>query len=224
MGELIKRFTFLFIILFIVFLYNKLGLNYIIDLDFFRKNFQLFEQYYLNNSLKTTVVYFIFYVFITSLSIPGANILTIIGGALFGFIKGLIIVSFASSIGATLAFLLSRYFFREFVSAKFPKYDQIIKEGISKNEVYYLLSLRLIPMFPFYAINAVMGLTSIGVFKYYIVSQLGMLLGTAVYVNAGKSLNEINQIQDIMRFDILITLILMGILPIIVMQFKKKKA
>ena len=164
-----------------------------------------------------TWVYFIAYVIIAALSIPGAAIMTLISGALFGLTKGLLLASFASSIGATLAFLVSRTLLRDWVQSKFGNYLTNINEGVAKDGAFYLLSLRLIPAIPFFVINLVMGLTPIRTVTFYIISQIGMLLGTAVYVNAGVQIGNIDELSlsGILNLQLILGFILLGIMPFI---------
>ena len=135
--------------------------------------------------------FFLAYVVITGLSIPGAAIMTLIAGALFGLVTGSIIVSFASSIGATLAFLGSRYVLRDWVQSKFGERLRAIDDGLARDGAFYLFTLRLIPLFPFFVVNLLMGLTRIRTWTYYWVSQLGMLAATIVFVNAGTQISQI---------------------------------
>ncbi len=135
--------------------------------------------------------FFLLYVAITGLSIPGAAIMSLVAGALFGLVLGTVIVSFASTIGATLAFLSSRYVLRDWVQGKFGTRLRAIDEGLEKDGAFYLFTLRLIPVFPFFVINLLMGLTRIKTFTFFWVSQLGMLAATAVFVNAGTQISRI---------------------------------
>ncbi|EPA8650645.1 dihydrolipoyl dehydrogenase [Photobacterium damselae] len=162
-----------------------------------------------------SMVFFFAYVAVTALSLPGAAIMTLLGAALFGFWWSLILVSFASTIGATLAFLFSRFILRNWVQTKFGSRLSAINEGIKKQGSFYLLSLRLIPVFPFFLINLLMGLTPIRAKQFFFVSQLGMLPGTAVYVNAGTQLGEINTLSGIISLPVLISLALLGLFPLI---------
>ncbi|HIF9211287.1 dihydrolipoyl dehydrogenase [Photobacterium damselae] len=162
-----------------------------------------------------SMVFFFAYVAVTALSLPGAAIMTLLGAALFGFWWSLILVSFASTIGATLAFLFSRFILRDWVQTKFGSRLSAINEGIKKQGSFYLLSLRLIPVFPFFLINLLMGLTPIRAKQFFFVSQLGMLPGTAVYVNAGTQLGEINTLSGIISLPVLISLALLGLFPLI---------
>ncbi|HIF9303847.1 TPA: dihydrolipoyl dehydrogenase, partial [Photobacterium damselae] len=162
-----------------------------------------------------SLVFFFAYVAVTALSLPGAAIMTLLGAALFGFWWSLVLVSFASTIGATLAFLFSRFILRDWVQTKFGSRLSAINEGIKKQGSFYLLSLRLIPVFPFFLINLLMGLTPIRAKQFFFVSQLGMLPGTAVYVNAGTQLGEINTLSGIISLPVLISLALLGLFPLI---------
>ena len=159
--------------------------------------------------------YFLLYILCTALSIPGATVLTLGAGAIFGLGWGLLLASFASSVGALLAFLSARWLFHDWVQQKFGKRLQTINEGVQRDGAFYLLSLRLVPLFPFFVINLVMGLTKIKAWTYYWVSQLGMFLATAVYVNAGTQLAEISRLRDVFSADLLGALVLLGIVPII---------
>ncbi|CAM2885366.1 TVP38/TMEM64 family protein [Vibrio rarus] len=165
--------------------------------------------------LLSATLYFIGYVFITAFSIPGAAVVTLLGAALFGFWSSLLLVSFASTIGATLAFLSSRYLLRDWVQAKFGSKLATINNGVEKDGAFYLFSLRLIPVFPFFLINLLMGLTPISVAKFYVVSQLGMLAGTMVYLNAGTQLAEIDSLSGIVSPTVLASFALLGLFPLI---------
>ena len=186
-NRLIKKIALLLVLAALFWAYIALEGERYLSLDFFR-------GLYLDQPLLTAAVYFIVYVITAALSIPGAALLTIIGGMVFGLWTGTLLVSFASSVGATLAFLVSRFLLRDWVQQKFSVHLGTINKGIEKQGGYYLFSLRLIPLFPFWMINLVMGLTPIKTVTFYWVSQLGMLAGTLVYVNAGASLNNIEEL------------------------------
>lgn len=159
------------------------------------------------------LIFFVSYVAITGFSLPGAVLLTLLGGGLFGFGYGLLLISFASSIGATLAFLVSRYLLRDYVQNKFSSRLDAINKGVEKEGNFYLFSLRLIPVFPFFLINILMGLTKISTRNFYLVSQVGMLAGTAVYVWAGTQLSEITTLSGIASPSVLSALVLLGVFP-----------
>ncbi len=154
-------------------------------------------------------------ILVTALSLPGAAIMTLAAGALFGLVTGTIIVSFASTIGATCACFVSRFILREWVQRKVGDKLATINAGIEKEGGFYLFSLRLIPLFPFWLINLVMGLTKMPLKKFYWVSQIGMFAGTIVYVNAGRELGKIESISGILSPTLLFSFVLLGLFPII---------
>lgn len=167
------------------------------------------------NLLTSALIYFFSYIAITAFSIPGAAVVTLLGAALFGFSTSLLLVSFASTIGATIAFLSSRYLLRDWVQNKFGAKLSTINQGVEKDGAFYLFSLRLIPVFPFFLINLLMGLTPIATLRFYLVSQLGMLPGTMVYLNAGTQLATIESLSGIVSPNVLISFALLGLFPII---------
>jgi pyruvate/2-oxoglutarate dehydrogenase complex dihydrolipoamide dehydrogenase (E3) component/uncharacterized membrane protein YdjX (TVP38/TMEM64 family) len=163
--------------------------------------------------------FFAIYVLATGLSVPGAVILTLAGGALFGLTLGLLLVSFASSLGALLAFLLTRHLFREWVRQRLGRALDPIDAGVRKDGLYYLLTLRLVPLFPFWLVNLAMGLSSMGALRFYLVSQLGMLPATLVYVNAGTQIGAIEVVGDVLSPLLLASLVLLGVLPLLTRWF-----
>ncbi|PTC03703.1 TVP38/TMEM64 family protein [Vibrio mediterranei] len=173
------------------------------------------SEYISQNFVAAALVYFFAYIAITAFSIPGAAVVTLLGAALFGFWTSLLLVSFASTIGATIAFLSSRFLLRDWVQSKFGSKLETINKGVEKDGAFYLFSLRLIPVFPFFLINLLMGLTPIKVSKYYLVSQLGMLPGTAVYLNAGTQLASINSLSGIVSPAVVASFALLGLFPLI---------
>ncbi|WP_342455182.1 TVP38/TMEM64 family protein [Spartinivicinus poritis] len=168
-----------------------------------------------NNPYTLIAIFFVIYVFVTALSLPGAAIMTIIAGLIFGLFTGVIIVSFASTIGATLAFLISRTLLGEWVQNKFSSHLKTINDGVEREGGFYLFTLRLIPAIPFFVINLVMGLTPIRVLQFFFVSQIGMLPGTIVYVNAGASLSNIEELSVTGLFTpgIIISFLLLAAFP-----------
>ncbi|HEV8553491.1 MAG TPA: FAD-dependent oxidoreductase [Casimicrobiaceae bacterium] len=159
--------------------------------------------------------FFALYVLVTGASIPGATVLTLAAGAVFGLLWGVVLVSFASAIGATIAFILARYVLRDFVRRRFGRQSAAVDAGIKKDGVFYLLALRLVPIFPFFLINLAMGLTAIPVTTFYWVSQLGMLLGTILYVNAGTQLSQVKTLADVASPMLLGSFALLGIFPLL---------
>lgn len=174
-----------------------------------------FAQLHAAQPFTVAVVYFLVYALATALSFPGATIITLAGGAVFGLWQGLLIVSFASTVGATLAFLASRFLLRDWVEARFGQRLADINAGVNREGGFYLFTLRLIPVVPFFLINLLMGLTRMKVWTYYWVSQIGMLAGTAVYVNAGTQLAQLDSVKGILSPALLGSFVLLGIFPLI---------
>jgi uncharacterized membrane protein YdjX (TVP38/TMEM64 family) len=157
--------------------------------------------------------FFLLYVAVTALSIPGAVIMSLVAGALFGLVPGMVIVSFASTIGATLAFLSSRYLFRDWVQRKFGKRMLIIDYGLARDGAFYLFTLRLIPVFPFFVINLLMGLTQIRTWTFFWVSQLGMLAATIVFVNAGTQVSHIESTSGLLSPTLIGSFVALALFP-----------
>jgi len=162
------------------------------------------------------ILFFFIYIIVTAFALPFAAIKTVLAGALFGLIPGVILTSFASSIGSTLCFLMSRFVLRDFVQNKYSKYLDKINKGIKEDGIYYLFFLRLSPIFPFFIINLVFGLTKMKTMIFYIISQIGMLIGTVVFVNAGVQLSKISSVSDILSFNLILSFILIGLVPLII--------
>ncbi|MDT8867628.1 TVP38/TMEM64 family protein [Vibrio fluvialis] len=194
-----------------------LGLTFsqYLTLDNAKAQQALLSDYIAEHLLAAALIYFVSYVLITAFSIPGAAVVTLLGAALFGFWLSLLLVSFASTIGATLAFLSSRYLLRDWVQQRFGDKLNAINQGVERDGAFYLLSLRLIPVFPFFLINLLMGLSPISVARYYWVSQLGMLPGTAVYLNAGTQLAQIDSLSGIVSPSVLLSFALLGVFPLL---------
>jgi uncharacterized membrane protein YdjX (TVP38/TMEM64 family) len=191
-----------------------LDLRHYLTLHYLQSSQARFAALYAGHRPLVLGAYFLLYVLVTALSLPGAAVMTLAGGALFGFWTGLAVVSFASSIGATLAFLVSRFLLRDWVQNRFGDRIGAVNEGIEREGAFYLFTLRLIPIFPFFVINLVMGLTRMAASTFYWVSQVGMLAGTAVYVNAGKELAGIRSLSEILSPRILIAFALLGLFPL----------
>jgi len=172
-------------------------------------------SFYQSHPWQTALGYFLVYVAVTGLSLPGAAVMTLVGGAVFGLFWGVVLVSFASSIGATLAFLVSRFLLRDWVQARFGQQLGALNAGVAKEGGLYLFTLRLIPAVPFFVINLAMGLTPIRAWTFYWVSQLGMLAGTVVYVNAGTQLAAIQSPAGILSPGLIGAFVLLGVFPLI---------
>ena len=162
------------------------------------------------------ILFFFIYIIVTAFALPFAAIKTVLAGALFGLIPGVILTSFASSIGSTLCFLMSRFVLRDFVQNKYSKYLDKVNKGIKEDGIYYLFFLRLSPIFPFFIINLVFGLTKMKTMTFYIISQIGMIIGTVVFVNAGVQLSKISSMSDILSFNLILSFILIGLVPLII--------
>ncbi len=186
-----------------------------LSLGYLKQSQATFAGLYERQPLAVAAVYFVIYVAVTALSVPGAAILTLAGGAIFGLGWGTLIVSFASSLGATLAFLAARFVLRDSIEAQFGQRLAEINNGIKKDGAFYLFTLRLVPLVPFFVINLVMGLTQMRAITFYWVSQLGMLAGTAVYVNAGTQLARIESLQGILSPALIGSFVLLGVFPLI---------
>jgi dihydrolipoamide dehydrogenase len=185
------------------------------SIEYFKSQQAAFDEFYHAHPLLTAAVFFAIYVAVTGLSLPGAALMTLVAGAIFQLVWGTVIVSFASSIGATLAFLASRFLFRDWVQGRFGDKLRAINDGMAREGAFYLFTLRLVPLFPFFVINLVMGLTPLRTRTFYWVSQLGMLAGTIVYVNAGTQIARLDSLKGILSPGLLISFALLGIFPLI---------
>jgi uncharacterized membrane protein YdjX (TVP38/TMEM64 family) len=185
------------------------------SLDYLKSQKEALNQFYSDKPVLVIAVYFFAYVAMAALALPAAAILTLAGGAIFGFTTGFIVVSFASSIGATIAFLLTRYLFHDAIEAKFGDRLEALNTGIEKEGAFYVFGLRLVQLFPFVVVNSVLALTKLKTWTFYWSSQIGMLAGTAVYVNAGTQLASIDTLGDIANPKLLISFALLGVFPII---------
>ena len=173
------------------------------------------DAFYRENPVMVLTAYFAVYVAITGLSLPGAAIMTLAGGAVFGLLWGTVLVSFASTLGATVAFIVSRYILREGIQRRYGDRLKAINEGIEREGAFYLFTLRLVPVFPFFVINLVMGLTPMRTLTFAFVSQAGMLAGTIVFVNAGTQLARIDSLQGILSPALIGSFVLLGVFPLI---------
>jgi len=196
-------------------LYRSFDLGHWLTLEQLKASRDALVGSYEARPVWTLALYFVVYVLATALSIPGAVILTLAGGAMFGLGMGLLVVSFASSLGALLAFLMARYVLRDSVQRRFGKYLAPINAGMQRDGVWYLLTLRLVPVFPFWLINLAMGLTTLSAVRFYVASQIGMLAGTVVYVNAGTQLAAIDSASDVLSAGLLGSLALLGVFPLV---------
>lgn len=221
-----KKSLILVIVISLVIIVIQQDLLQLLSLESIKSQQANLQDYVAQNQLKSWVIYFVIYVLVTAASLPGAAILTLLGGALFGLVTGVILISFASSIGAATAFILSRYLLRDWVEEKFGSSLTPFNKGIEKDGNFYLFALRLVPVVPFFMINLVMGLTRIKLFSFYWVSQVGMFAGTIVYVNAGTQLVKLDSLSGIISPQIILSFVLLALLPVIarkVLAFIKSK-
>lgn len=211
----IKKLSIIGLIVVLIILFKVFGLNQYLTLSYLKEQQAHFAQLYAENKILVIGIYMLIYIAVTALSLPGALVMTLAGGGLFGLVTGTIVVSFASTIGATMACVVARFLLRDWVQKKFGDKLTKINEGMEKEGGFYLFSLRLVPIFPFFVINLVIGLTPIKIVTYFWVSQLGMLPGTIVYVNAGKELAKLDSLKGILSPGLLFSFALLGLLPII---------
>ncbi len=217
-----RRFYKLLVLVLIVLgitLFFASGLHHHITFDNLKARQADLEAFYTDHTLLTIAVYAGTYIIMAALSLPGAAVMTLAGGALFGLLTGLIVVSFASTIGATLAFLMARFLLRNYIQTRFADRLKKINEGIQKDGPFYLFTLRLVPIFPFFVINVVMGLTPIRTGMFYIVSQVGMLPGTLVFINAGTQLSRVQSPGDILSPALIASFALLGVFPWVARAF-----
>lgn len=210
-----KKAVLVLLVVAAVALFFGLGLDQHLTLGTLKANQEKFAAMLAQSPLRVTLTAFALYVIVVALSLPGATIMGLAAGALFGFWYGTLFVSLGSTIGATLAFLISRYLLRDYVQGHFGDKLKGINEGMAKDGALYLFMLRLVPIFPFFLINLLMGLTQIRTRTYCWVSQLGMLAGSMVFVNAGAQLAQINSVSDILSPKVLLSFALLGVFPLI---------
>jgi len=209
-----KTFILLFLISITSIIYYY-ALDEHLSFSSLKNNQQAILAHVQDNFWQSALIYFVTYILVATLSIPGATVLTLAGGAIFGFSIGLIMVSFASTIGASLAFLGSRYFFKSWIQKKYSHRLYSINQELKTRGIFYLFVLRLTPIFPFFIINLLFGLTNIKTTTFFWVSQIGMLAGTIVFVNAGTQLSQLESMQEILSFQIIGSFVLLALLPII---------
>ncbi|WP_285127889.1 TVP38/TMEM64 family protein [Leclercia adecarboxylata] len=187
----------------------------VLTLENLQARHQALLHYCQQAPLQSAALFFILYVLVTTLSLPGAALLTLLGGALFGLWPGIVLVSFAATLGATLAMLVSRYLLRDWVQRRFAGPMRTVNDGVARDGAFYLFALRLIPLFPFFVVNLLAGVTTLGVRRYWWVSQLGMLPGAVVFLNAGHQLGQIASLRDILSPGVVFAFTLLGLLPLI---------
>jgi pyruvate/2-oxoglutarate dehydrogenase complex dihydrolipoamide dehydrogenase (E3) component/uncharacterized membrane protein YdjX (TVP38/TMEM64 family) len=208
-----KKFVIIALLAALIAAYFIFDLGSYLTLEGIKQVAQDAGAFYERNPVAVLAVFFLIYVAVTAASLPGAAIMTLAAGALFGLVTGTILVSFASTLGATLAFLASRYVLRDSIESRFGERLKSINEGLERDGAFYLFTLRMIPAIPFFVINLVMGLTRIKTLTFAWVSQIGMLLGTIVFVNAGTQLAQLDSLEGILSPSIIGSLVLLAIVP-----------
>ena len=196
-----------------------LDLEQVFNLESIKERYQEWQSYYVQHQWLVVVAFLTIYTFSTALSLPIAALLTLLSGAIFGFGLGLFIASFASSLGALIAFLGTRYLFKDAIQKRYSNMLSQCNQAFEKEGLWYLFALRLVPLFPFFLVNMLMALLPMNAFHFYWVSQIGMLAGTAVYVYAGVSLSQIQQVSDILSVELWIAFSLMGLFPLVAKKF-----
>ncbi|MBK6629621.1 MAG: FAD-dependent oxidoreductase [Betaproteobacteria bacterium] len=223
-----KRLVVVAILIAAVAAFFIFDLGRFLSLDYIKSQQAAIEAWRASNPLQAALIFFSAYVAVTAFSLPGAAVMTLAAGAIFGLAWGLLIVSFASSLGALLAFLIARFLLHDWVQARFGERLKALNEGVRRDGAFYLFTLRLVPLFPFFVINLAMALTPIRAWTFYWVSQLGMFAGTLVYVNAGTQLAGIDSLAGILSPGLIGSFVLLGVFPLIakkiVAAVKAKKA
>ena len=209
-----KRVVIVAVVAACVATFFALGLGDYLTLDYLQASRARVVEYVAAAPLRSSAMFFGGYVLVTGLSLPGAAVLTIAAGAIFGLGWGLLLASFASTIGATIAFLLARSLLGEWVQRRFGAYLEPINRGLQRDGNFYLFTIRMVPVFPFFVINLLMGLTRIGAAPFYLVSQFGMLPGTFVFVFAGTQLADVHAVGDVLSPGMIAALSLLGIFPL----------
>jgi uncharacterized membrane protein YdjX (TVP38/TMEM64 family) len=209
------RLALLALVIALVAGYLLFDLGRFLDLDYLKQVHGRAVTLVSQQPVIATVVYFLGYVLVTAVSLPGAAVLTLAGGAVFGLVWGLAMVSFASSIGATLAMLIARKVLGEVVQRRFAAQLESVNRGLARDGGFYLFSIRMVPLLPFFVVNLVMGLTPIRTWTFYWVSQVGMLAGTFVYVFAGTQLAGVEEVSDVLSPGMIAALSLLGLFPLL---------
>lgn len=210
-----KKALLLVCIAAIVVAFFQLDIKSYLTLDALKQNHELLTTYVAENKMIAILIYIFSYIIFTAINLPGAIFFTLAGGALFGLALGTLLVSFSASIGSTMAFLIARYLLRNRLQSMVGHRLDEINQGIEREGAYYLFTLRLIPLFPFFLINIAMAMTTIRAWTFYWVSQIGMLAGTFVYVNAGTQLASLQSVSDILSFNIVLSFALLGLFPLL---------
>lgn len=210
-----KKIALVLVIISIVLVFFIFDIKQYLTLDNLKQNHEFLTEYVAENRVQSMIIYLFSYIIFTAINLPGAVFFTLAGGALFGLAMGTLLVSIAASIGSTFAFLITRYLIRDRLEKMVGNKMEEINRGIEREGAYYLFTIRLIPLFPFFLINIAMAMTSIKAWTFLWVSYFGMLAGTAVYVNAGTQLASLESVSDILSLRIILSFTLLGIFPLL---------
>jgi uncharacterized membrane protein YdjX (TVP38/TMEM64 family) len=221
--KILKFGLILFLALFVI-LVVKMGWLSHLSLDSIKANQSQLSSYYEDHQFLFILVYMLIYIISTALSLPGATVLTLLGGALFGALLGSLVVIFSATVGASLAFLSARFVFRDILEGKYKSTLDTFNEKLKNNDFQYLLFLRLVPAFPFFLINLVMGLTRMRLSTFFLGSAIGMFPGSFVFCNAGKQLSTISSLNDLVSGQLLFAFSLLGCLALAPSVYKKFKS
>lgn len=214
-SGMIKKLAIVAVIATLIACYFIFDLGQYFSLEYLKASREKFQNLYAEHTFAVIGMYFLVYVTATALALPAATVITLAGGALFGLWTGVIVVSFASTIGASMAFLVARYLLKDWVQTRFGDKLSKINQGIEEDGAFYLFTLRLIPVFPFFVINTVIALTPMRLFTYYWVSQIGMFPATIVYVNAGKELGQIDSLSGLLSPSLIVSFAILGLFPLV---------
>ena len=216
MNKTVKKILIVLTIVLILICVKAFNLQQYLTLDYLRESKEILTQLYDTHGTIILFSYLAIYVLVAALSIPGATIMTLAGGAIFGRVLGTFAVSIASTTGATVACIIARYLLRDWVEKRFGDKLKTLNNGIEKEGAFYLFTLRLVPVFPFFLINLAMGLTKIRILTFFFISMVGMLPGTFVYVNAGTELAKLDSLKGILSPNLILAFVLLGIFPLII--------
>jgi uncharacterized membrane protein YdjX (TVP38/TMEM64 family) len=209
------RILLLSLIALAIVLFYVFDLQQYLDLAYLKQTRTQIEAWRVDYPWQSAGIFVLVYIAVTALSLPGAAVMTLAGGAVFGLLQGTLLVSISSTTGATLAFLASRFLFRDAVQQRFARRLEAVNRGVREDGALYLFTLRLVPVFPFFIINIVMALTPMRTLTFFFVSMLGMLPGTLVYVNAGTQLAQIRALGDILSPELIGSFVLLGVFPLL---------
>lgn len=218
-----KKWVLLFLITGMLIALLYFDITQYMSLEYLRNQQDELKDFYHHNPVFSILLFCGLYILVTALCIPGANLLTLMGGAVFGLWTGFLLSSFSSAIGATIAFYGSRWLLRDFITRRYGKYIKPFNKGVEKHGAFYLFMLRITPIVPFFVTNLVMGITTMRAWRFYTFTQLGMIAGTLVYTNAGTEIGSAEGLRDIISAKIFLSFIALGVIPLFFRKFKFMK-